>query len=161
MVVVYQGRYTALYEEPFVVFMVGLRVNRWWAIHHWLPAFRSLFRIRNRLKNKSPEGFLGTHTWYTWREAMVVQYWQSFELLEQFARDNDDLHRPNWKWFVKNLERKGHVGVWHEAFDVDSRQYECIYTNMQAMGLAVATKHAPAGGKRQLVEWRKGNLNKK
>lgn len=155
MIPILHGRTTALYDGPFVVFLVGIRVNRWWAFHRWVPALRALKRMIHRLNLGAVDGFLGSHRWYNWREIMVVQYWTSFESLEQFARNNDDLHRPNWKWYVKQVEKKGWVGVWHESFQVEPRQYECVYTNMPLMGFAAATTSAKAGGKRELVDFRK------
>ena len=31
------GRFTAEVEPPFVVFLIGMRVNRILAVHKWLP----------------------------------------------------------------------------------------------------------------------------
>lgn len=33
----FRGRYTAQLEGPVVVFIIGMRVNRLWAAHRWLP----------------------------------------------------------------------------------------------------------------------------
>lgn len=35
---IHKGRYSAEIEGEFVVFIIGMRVNRLWAIHKWLPA---------------------------------------------------------------------------------------------------------------------------
>ena len=32
---------------------------------------------------------------------MIVQYWRSFEHLERYARDRDELHWPAWVAFNK------------------------------------------------------------
>ena len=30
---IYSGRFTADTDEPFVVFLIGMRINRPWAVH--------------------------------------------------------------------------------------------------------------------------------
>ncbi len=37
MAQIFPGRYTAVTDEPFVVFIIGMRINKWWALHKWLP----------------------------------------------------------------------------------------------------------------------------
>jgi hypothetical protein len=73
----------------------------------------------------------------------VVQYWRSFEDLERFARDADDLHLPAWRRFNKAVGSSGDVGIWHETYKVAPGQYECIYRNMPVQGLAAAGRHVP------------------
>ena len=34
---VFPGRYTAHTDEPFVVFLIGMRINRFFAFHKWVP----------------------------------------------------------------------------------------------------------------------------
>ncbi len=36
------GRVTATLEGDFVVFMIGMRFNKLWAIHKWLPVFLAM-----------------------------------------------------------------------------------------------------------------------
>jgi hypothetical protein len=38
------------------------------------------------------KGLLGLANWVRWREVMNVQYWRSFEDLENFARNPSDPH---------------------------------------------------------------------
>jgi hypothetical protein len=39
---VFRGRHTAQIEGPFVVFIIGMRINRLWAVHQWLPVARAM-----------------------------------------------------------------------------------------------------------------------
>ena len=39
---IFPGRFTAQIDGPFVVFIIGLRVNRFWAVHKWLPVARAM-----------------------------------------------------------------------------------------------------------------------
>ena len=36
MASIFPGRYTAQNDEPFVVFLIGFRVNRWLALRKWM-----------------------------------------------------------------------------------------------------------------------------
>jgi hypothetical protein len=37
---IHQGRYSAEIEGDFVVFLIGMRLNRPWKVHHWWPVSR-------------------------------------------------------------------------------------------------------------------------
>jgi hypothetical protein len=39
MATIHPGRYTAEIEGDFVVFLIGMRLNRPWKVHQWLPAY--------------------------------------------------------------------------------------------------------------------------
>ena len=36
------GRYTAEIEGDFVVFLIGMRLNRPWKVHQWLPVLTGM-----------------------------------------------------------------------------------------------------------------------
>jgi len=38
----FAGRFTAQVDGPFVVFLIGMRINRWLAVHKWLPVARAM-----------------------------------------------------------------------------------------------------------------------
>ena len=47
------GRYTAKTDEPFVVFVIGLRIINLFAIHHWIPIIVQMQKMIIELyKNK-------------------------------------------------------------------------------------------------------------
>jgi len=52
---VYPGRYTAAMPDDFVVFLLGMRLNRPWKVHKWLPVFSAMPRML-RLLDRQPEG---------------------------------------------------------------------------------------------------------
>ena len=39
MSLVIPQRYTVKVEDPFVVFLIGMRINKMWKVHKWLPSF--------------------------------------------------------------------------------------------------------------------------
>jgi hypothetical protein len=139
----FPGRYTARSDEPLVVFLIGMRVNRLRAVGKWLPVMRAMGPMLEALYRHPEKGFLGGTTWLGWRSVMSVQYWRSFEDLERFARDPADPHRAAWQRFNKAVGGDGTVGIWHETFLVPAGHHESLYGNMPRSGLAAALAHAP------------------
>lgn len=150
-------RMTANVEGDFVVFMIGMRVNKPWKLHRWLPVFMAMPRMLREL-SKDPElGLMGYRQYLGNPFApMVLQYWRSFEHLERFARAKDHTHFPAWVKFNKSVGSNGDVGIWHETFLVPAGQYESVYNNMPAFGLAKATELVPAAGRRESAAGRLG-----
>ena len=153
---VYRGRYTAEMPEDFVVFLIGMRLNRPWKVHKWFPIFTAMPRM---LRWLDPEaGLLKWHNAWINGPA-VVQYWRSFEQLESFARAPDQPHLPTWTWFNQAVRASSDVGIWHETYNVRAGEYECIYGNMPRVGLAAAGVHAPIGSSGQSAARRIGATN--
>ena len=111
MLRIFPGRHTANIEEPFVVFLIGMRINQLWALHRWIPVARSMGPMISELSQNPDKGFLSAHLWIGWREVMLVQYWKSFDALEAYARSASDSHLPAWKAFNKNVGADGSVGI--------------------------------------------------
>jgi hypothetical protein len=136
-------RVTAKIEGEFVVFLIGLRINRPWKIHKWLPVFRAMPRMIRELEQHHESGFLGHIT----SLGVIVQYWRSFEHLEAYARDRDRSHWPAWVAFNKRVgQSRGDVGIWHETYRVRAGEYECVYSGMPPFGLAKASTTVDAVG---------------
>lgn len=156
MAKVLPGRFTAQTNEPFVVFMIGMRVNKFFAFRKWIPTMMAMGPMLRTLYQHPEKGFLGAQTFFFWRGIVTVQYWRSFEDLEKFARDKDDPHLASWRKFNKAIGSDGSVGIFHETYLVDAGKYEAVYGNMPVFGLAAATKHVPAVGKRETARRRLG-----
>jgi hypothetical protein len=137
-------RMTVQLDGDFVVFLIGMRVNRWWKIHKWLPVVRAMPNMLKELSTKPESGFLGAE----FRLGVIVQYWKSFEHLEAYAKDRDALHYPAWKAFNKNVRSNGDVGIWHETYKVHAGEYETVYSNMPPYGLGKVGNLVPATGHR-------------
>lgn len=146
MAKVHNGRYMAHIDGDFVVFLIGMRVNKPWRPDKWLPVAREMPPMLNALFKNPQKGMLGAR--FGWMGGpLVVQYWRSFEDLESFARNTADPHRPAWQRFNKKVGNSGEVGIWHETFKVRAGDYECMYGNMPRVGLAAAADHLPIGRK--------------
>ena len=141
-----KGRYTARYDQPLAIFMIGMRVNRLWQFNKWLPVARAMNPMIQTLIEHPEKGFLGAQTFFYWRGVALVQYWRSFEDLEKFARSPQEPHLSAWQRFNKAVGNNGSVGIWHETYEVPAGGFECIYNNMPIFGLAKATNRVPAVG---------------
>jgi Monooxygenase af470-like len=141
-------RLTAEVDEEFVVFLIGMRVNRPWKIHRWGPVALAMTRMLNELEADPDAGFLGVESWFG-RTTIALQYWRSFEALERYATDAARVHRPAWSAFNRAIASNGDVGIWHETYRVRPGDYECVYNNMPLFGLAKATRAVLATGRRE------------
>ena len=149
------GRYSADIDGDFVVFLIGMRFNRPLMVHKWLPVVRAMGRMLPLLDAHPELGCLGYQQWLG-RTTILVQYWRDFESLDRFARDRDLPHLEPWRAFNRAVGRSGDVGIWHETFKVRAGEYEAIYGNMPAFGLARASTLVPVGRKAQAAAARIG-----
>ena len=79
-------------EGDFIVFLIGMRINKPWKIHRWLPVFLAMPRMLKELAAQPDSGFLG----HIFGSKVIVQYWRSFDHLEAYARSRDNQHWPAW-----------------------------------------------------------------
>src|SRR6476661_1790827 len=128
------GRLAATIEGDFVVFLIGMRVNKPLAVHKWWPVASAMPRMIRELYAHPELGFLHAETWGG-RTTLTLQYWRSVEQLLAYAKNKDAEHLPAWKAFNQRVARDGSVGVWHETYVVRAGSYENIYVNMPAFGL--------------------------
>jgi hypothetical protein len=157
MAKVIPGRFTAQTDEPFVVFLIGMRVNKLFAFRKWIPTARAMGPMLRALFTHPEQGFLGAQTFLYWRGVGMIQYWHSFEELERFARAADEPHATAWRRFNKAVGfQDGSVGIWHESYLVEPGRYEVVYGNMPVFGLAAATTHRPARGRLETARRRLG-----
>ena len=161
MSAVVAGRYTAQIDQPFVVFLIGMRVNRLRAFRKWLPPAQAMPEMLKVLYAHPEKGFLGGESFFQMfpLTTCLITYWRSFEDLEKFARNADDPHLGAWKRFNQAVGVDGTVGIWHETYLVQTGQYEAVYGNMPVFGLAKATTHVPALGRRETARRRLGGQN--
>jgi len=112
MAAIIHGRMTTAREAPFVVFLIGMRINKPWRVDHWWPIVTAMPRMIRELTARPELGFLGMQSWLG-RTTIMLQYWESFD----------------------KLGASCDVGIWHETYTVVPGSYECVYTNMPPFGL--------------------------
>lgn len=151
MAVVIPERLTVEIEGDFVVFVIGVRINKPWKLAKWLPVVLAMPRMLKELAARPETGFLGAVS----AGLLTVQYWRSFEALEAYARDQAGAHWPAWGAFNKRMRgARGDVGIWHETYFVPAGGYEAIYSGMPRHGLGAAGTLLPAAGRRETARGR-------
>jgi hypothetical protein len=143
MAQIIKERMTAETDGEFVVFLIGMRINKLWKIHKWLPVSLAMPKMINEL-DKNPDIGLISHEQWFGRTTIMVQYWKSFEHLEAYAKNKTGNHLPAWAEFNKKIGSNGDVGIWHETYLSKPGKFESVYNNMPTFGLAKAMNSVPA-----------------
>ncbi len=152
-------RLTATLDGDFVVFMIGMRINKPWLVHKWFPVATAMPRMLRELSMQPELGFLHAETWFS-RTIIVVQYWRSMEQLLAYAKNKEAAHLPAWRAFNQAIGTDGSVGIWHETYMVSRCGYENVYVNMPPFGLGKAGVLEPATAGKQSASGRlKGGQN--
>jgi hypothetical protein len=147
MAKIIEERMSAQIEGDFVVFLIGMRINKLWKITKWLPLFLAMPRMIKELEQLPSEetGFLG----HNGIGFTTIQYWRSFDHLKAYARSQENKHFPAWTAFNKRMKNaRGDVGIWHETYLAKSGHYEAIYSGMPEYGLGRVSELVPATGNR-------------
>jgi len=154
MAAIFPGRYTAQSDEPFVVFLIGFRVNRWLAVRSWTRVAAAMGPMIAELKRQPELGLLHVDPFLYWRGVGMVQYWRSFEQLHAYAHARNAAHLPAWAEFNRRIGSNGAVGIWHETYTVAPGQFESIYVNMPRFGLGSAMQLVPVKGRNDSAQGR-------
>ncbi len=133
MAQVIDRRVTAEMDGDFVVFLIGMRINRLRRVREWLPVFMAMPRMIRELQQAPEAG-----------------------LLEAYARSHDNAHWPAWVAFNKRIGSTGEVGIWHETYLVPAGGYECVYNNMPPTGLGTVGNLVTAAGRKATAARRAG-----
>jgi len=147
-------RVCAELDDGFVLFLIGMRINRPLMFWKWGPVAAAMPRMLIELARQPELGLLHARTNFNFPYITVTQYWRSFEALEAYAKARDHVHLPAWQAFNKAVGSNGDVGIWHETYVIGAGQYENIYSNMPAFGLGVAGHLVDAVGARQSARQR-------
>jgi len=149
-----EKRVCAEVDGGFVVFLIGARINKPWKVWKWWPVATAMPRMLAELARQPELGLLHARNMFSFPDAMVIQYWKSFEALEAYAKARDKAHLPAWQAFNKAVGSNGDVGIWHETYIVEPGKYETIYNNMPPFGLGLAGRLVDAVGARQAARQR-------
>jgi hypothetical protein len=148
-------RLAATVEGDFVVFLIGMRINKAWKVHKWWPVLQAMPRMLSELSVRRDAGMLGGEMWFG-RTTLMIQYWRSLDQLMAYAKDKEAKHLPAWRAFNRAVGTNGDVGIWHETYRASPGSYENIYVNMPAFGLGKVGSLQAATGARQSAEGRLG-----
>jgi len=132
-------------DGSVVVFLIGMRINRWRKLSTWWSVFVGMPSMLRELAARPEVGLLGASSYWAGRNLITVQYWRSAEHLGRFARDPEMLHQPAWAAFNRAGAATGDVGIWHETYLVPTANIESLYGNMPEHGLGAALGSEPRG----------------
>lgn len=149
MTAVRAERLCAELEGEFVVFLIGMRINKLWKVWRWGPVAAAMPRMLIELYGKPELGLLHHISHFGLRNIWLVQYWRSYDHLEAYAKARDAEHLPAWQAFNRAVGSNGDVGIWHETYVVKPGAYETVYNNMPPWGLGLAGRLVEARGHRK------------
>jgi fumigallin biosynthesis monooxygenase-like protein len=64
---IFNGRYSAQIDGPFVVFLIGFRINRLWQFWKWMPVASAMGPMLRELATHPEKGLLAFQPMLTWR----------------------------------------------------------------------------------------------
>lgn len=139
---IFPGRYTTENNHDIVVFLIGMRINQWHAIHKWLPVFTAMPAMIKELNTYGEKiGFLSMEQFFGLRTTVMIQYWRSMEDLLAYARE--EKHLTAWRNFNRKVGNNKAVGIYHESYQIKKENFESVYGNMPLYGLARALPQIP------------------
>lgn len=111
------GRTAAPGPDGMVLYLIGMRINRYWLVWKWFPVLIAMLRMPIELKRTPEPGLVGK-PWLmvSGRVLMVWHYWKSFEHLEGYARSADREHLAAWRSFNRRIPDNGAVGIFTKRF---------------------------------------------
>ncbi|MCP2035363.1 hypothetical protein L1279_002374 [Planomicrobium sp. HSC-17F08] len=133
---VFPGRFTADTEEDFVVFIIGMRINKYRAVRKWFPVLMAMPPMIRELSMNKELGCLSVENFIGLRTTIMVQYWRSEKELLAYAKGTK--HLPAWRNFNNKVGNNDAVGIYHETYLIQADGFETIYGNMPKFGLARA-----------------------
>jgi hypothetical protein len=139
----FPGRYWAQSDQPFVVFLIGMRVNKIFALLSWPPVSAAMPPM---LAGRKPDPALGlphAQFWVDWRVVGLLRDLPGFEQ----AHARNAAHLPAWAEFNRSIGGNGSAGIGRETTTAAPGQSESIYDNMPRFGLGAAAQHRPRTGR--------------
>ena len=136
-------RRTGRIEGEFVVFLIGMRINRWWKFWQWLRVGASMPKMIRELEENPDLGFLGAEMWFG-RTTIMVQYWRSTEQLLAYAKNRKATHLPAWKAFNETVGTNGDVGIsqiplpeWPGGSKLTGLAYDLVLAGLAVLGVII------------------------
>ena len=132
-----EGRWTAQLDGDFVVFLIGAEYRDETQAEAG-ALLMAMIDMLAELEQDPSKGLLGYQVFGA-LGGVIVQYWRSFEALEEYAKNPDAKHAPVWRaWNQLGSGERSGSGIWHETFKVAAGGYEALYQNMPLTGLQKA-----------------------
>ena len=133
------GRFFAKRQEGVVVFILGMRIHNVWNVLKWVRLYKVISSLLNELEHSDDLGYLGSKQSTSFREPLIIQYWNSLDQLHAFAKSPKHTHIKAWREFNQLVGDSEDIGIWHETYVVSGNSHENIYINMPFTGLGQFT----------------------
>ena len=121
MAVIESGRMTHDHDGELVVFLIGMRINRWWRPDLWLPVFNAMPPMLAELSKDPESGMLGYRLTLGEGGPLLIMYWDSHELLYAYA-SRPDARAPSGLDPLQPAGPQGTGGGGHLARDLPGRR---------------------------------------
>jgi hypothetical protein len=130
--------------DELCLIRLGFQVHRWTALAYASRLAKAIDRSASEAI-AAGAGLLRSERFaFGWRHFGVLQYWRSFDDLEQWGRKPP--HSDWWRGAVERGRMKDDFGLYHEVFLVPRAAVESIYLNSEPVGLsAFGTLGEPTG----------------
>lgn len=137
------------HEGAVVVFLIGMRINRFHRPDKWWPVAQAMPRMLKELGQQPALGLLHAEFLLApMRTLMTVQYWRDFDALHAYAHAAERAHVPAWRAFNRAARGNDAVGIFHETYAVPAGAHESVYVAMPPFGLGRASGLRVATGAR-------------
>ncbi|MBM7634508.1 DUF4188 domain-containing protein [Geomicrobium sediminis] len=123
-----QKRISTRNDQDLVVFIIGMRINKWWDVKNWWPVFMAMRPMLQELYADKSIGFLSQDTTLGSRTIVLTQYWESIDQLLDYAHGKT--HKEAWINFYKKSAKSEAVGIFHETYEVKAGAYESVYSRI-------------------------------
>lgn len=137
MVQINKDRLLPAFRDDFVLFIFGIRINKYWMPHKWIPVLSAFNKMLKELSEQPQHGLLAADLWRG-NPRVSIQYWRSYDELTDYARNKAAKHFPAWFQFNNDISPSGAVGLWHETYVIKQGNYEAVYKNVPQLGLGSA-----------------------
>jgi hypothetical protein len=127
------------YSGDVVVFLIGMRINKWLSIRQLFPVFAAMPGMVRELLSDPQSGCRSVRTFVSGRTILNMTYWDNVGQLISYAQNNNKKHQPAWQAFNRRAGTSTAVGIFHETYTVPAGNYETLYRAMPPFGLAAAT----------------------
>ncbi len=93
MSAIFPGRWTSRAKGDFVIFLIGMRINKPLAFSQWRPVAKAMPAMQQELGRHPELGCIHTENWFG-RTTISLQYWKDFESLRAYARNPNQATFP-------------------------------------------------------------------
>jgi hypothetical protein len=132
------ARFEATPPGEVVLFLVGMRINRWSRLNRWWPVLSAMRAMLRHLRREPEAGLLAMTATGISNPLVLIQYWQSERHLYDFAHSPRFPHQLAMQGRRDRKATDTSVGLWHECYKIPGEAIRSLYIQMPPTGLGRA-----------------------